>query len=130
VYPGKLSYWNITSDMDVEKTFKEALKHKSNHALMKRPSVMVHVEKDPNAPPPPPPPSYLEDMADPSQTDTMTMLSFYAFPPPIEGKPFGIEDPDEFALKIRKLWKPFNALGRVYVAGEGVNAQMAIPSNV
>ena len=28
------------------------------------------------------------------------------------------------------LWKPFKALGRVYVAKEGINGQMAVPSNV
>ena len=29
-----------------------------------------------------------------------------------------------------KKWKPFGALGRVYVANEGINAQMSIPTNV
>jgi predicted sulfurtransferase len=31
---------------------------------------------------------------------------------------------------LRKVWKPFDALGRVYVAEEGINAQMSIPTNV
>jgi predicted sulfurtransferase len=52
------------------------------------------------------------------------MLSFYSFPVA------GIADPDEFATTLRKLYKPFQALGRVYVAEEGVNAQMAVPTSV
>mmetsp|Transcript_18327 Transcript_18327/g.27217 ORF Transcript_18327/g.27217 Transcript_18327/m.27217 type:complete len:647 (-) Transcript_18327:37-1977(-) len=60
----------------------------------------------------------------------MTMLSFYAFPPPAEGAGNGIEDPEEFAILLKKFWKPFSVLGRVYIAGEGVNAQMAVPTNV
>ena len=52
------------------------------------------------------------------------MLSFYAFPPG------GITDPEEFATRLRKLWKPFSVLGRVYVAREGINAQMSVPTNV
>jgi predicted sulfurtransferase len=52
------------------------------------------------------------------------MLSFYAFPP------MGLADPDAFALQLRKRFKPFHALGRVYVAVEGVNAQMSVPTNV
>ena len=34
------------------------------------------------------------------------------------------------AEELFALWKPFKALGRVYVAEEGLNAQCAIPSNV
>ena len=52
------------------------------------------------------------------------MLSFYAFPPS------GIADSEQFAFDLRKKWKPFKALGRVYVATEGVNAQMSVPTNV
>jgi hypothetical protein len=96
----------------------------TNQNLLKRPSLLVFVSKDPNAPAAPPPPLYLQNLADPSQSDTMTMLSFYAFPPG------GIQNPDDFATTLRKLWKPFHALGRVYVAHEGVNAQMSVPTNV
>ncbi len=53
-----------------------------------------------------------------------TMLSHYAFPPT------GVEDADAFAEQLRKSWKPFEALGRVYVAKEGVNAQMSVPTSV
>ena len=52
------------------------------------------------------------------------MISFYAFPPS------GIDDPEDFAFDLKKKWKPFQALGRVYVAQEGINAQMSVPTNV
>ena len=50
------------------------------------------------------------------------MVSFYKF--------HRILNTVEFAEKLERLWKPFFAVGRVYVASEGVNAQMAIPTNV
>lgn len=34
------------------------------------------------------------------------------------------------AKKLRAVWEPFGALGRVYVASEGINAQMALPATV
>lgn len=52
------------------------------------------------------------------------MLSFYSFPVG------GIADPNEYAVTLKQLWKPFQALGRVYVAHEGVNAQMSVPTLV
>jgi predicted sulfurtransferase len=117
--------WNIASDEDVVKTFELANAYfEQQNAALKRPSIQINVIKDPNAPPPPPPPAYLEGMEDPAATTTMTMLSFYAFPPQ------GVEDPEEFAFVLGKKWKPFQALGRVYVAKEGVNAQMSVPTNV
>lgn len=61
-------------------------------------------------------------MSDPLCTETFTMVSFYKFHP--------IPNTVEFAERLDKLWKPFFAVGRVYVASEGVNAQMAIPTNV
>lgn len=123
--------WTIASDDDVVKTFQSAdsffqeqILSDSTKPPLKRRSIQINVLKDPNAPPPPPPPAYLEGMPDPDATETMTMLSFYAFPPK------GIEDPEAFAFDLRKKWKPFQALGRVYVAQEGVNAQMSVPTNV
>jgi hypothetical protein len=118
--------WPIESDEDVMKTFEAADQFFENNPNLKRPSILVHVSKDPNAPPPPPPPAYLKDMPDPTQSESMTMLSFYAFPPE------GIVDPEEFATRLKKTyWKPFgNVVGRIYVATEGVNAQMAVPTNV
>jgi len=126
-------FWSIECDEDVVKTFEKAqefftsynngLSEEARNQLT-RPSILVHVRKDPNAAPPPPPPAYLEGMENPEETETMTMLSFYSFPPG------GVKDPEEFALSLRKGWKPFGALGRVYIAGEGINAQMSIPTNV
>jgi predicted sulfurtransferase len=117
--------WKIESDEDVVKTFSKADDYfESTSTDLKRASIQINVWKDPNARPPPPPPEYLNDMVDPNETDSMTMISFYAFPPS------GIEDPEAFAFDLKKKWKPFNALGRVYVAEEGVNAQMSIPTNV
>jgi predicted sulfurtransferase len=34
------------------------------------------------------------------------------------------------AVRLRATWEPFGALGRVYVAEEGINAQMAVPATV
>ena len=118
-------FWNVESDEDVVKTFKAADNFfEQNESRLKRPSIVIHVQRNPNGPRKPSPPIYLKDMLDPKATTHMTMLSFYSFPPS------GIEDPDKFAAMIRKAWKPFNALGRVYVAHEGVNAQMSLPTNV
>ena len=118
--------WHIETDEDVVKTFQAAANffEESTEGELKRPSIQINVLKDPNAPPPPPQPAYLENMVDPNESETITMLSFYAFPPS------GIEDPEAFAFDLKKKWKPFQALGRVYVAQEGVNAQMSVPTNV
>lgn len=124
----------IESDEDVVELFSKAEQFFKTHNakldsdapnVMQRPSIVIHVRKDPNAPKPPPPPSYLKDIANPKETNHMTMLSFYSFPP--DG---GVKDPEDFALFLRKVWKPFDPLGRVYIAQEGINAQMAIPTNV
>ena len=117
--------WPIENNDDVIKTFQAAdTFFQQSSQQLKRPSIQISVLKDPNAPPPPPPPEYLKDMQDPKSSPTMTMISFYAFPPG------GIHDPDAFAMDLSKKWKPFAALGRVYVAEEGVNAQMSVPTNV
>eukprot|EP00970_Alexandrium_tamarense_P004107 scaffold693_cov200-Alexandrium_tamarense.AAC.109 len=129
----KMGTWALESDEDVQNAFVEAeqffLQHQQQSedattTAMKRPTLILHVTKDPNAPEPPPPPPYLNDMKDPNSSPTMTMLSFYAFPPN------GIPDPDSTADQLKRLWRPFRALGRVYVATEGVNAQMSVPTNV
>ncbi len=121
----RLKSWPIQTDDDVILTFQRATQFFQEHAdQFKRPTVLLHVERDPDAPPVPPRPVYLEGMPDPSTSESMTMLSFYAFPPS------GISSPIEFAGTLKKLWRPFSALGRVYVATEGVNAQMSVPTNV
>lgn len=120
----------LESDLDVQRAFAEAedffFKHRSMNetTALKRPTIVLLVTKDPDAPLPPPPPPYLEGMEDPRASPTMTMLSFYAFPGG------GIPDADATADSLRRLWRPFGALGRIYVAQEGINAQMAVPSNV
>ena len=133
------SSWKIENDGDVVKTFAmaDAYYHNltttttnTNATLVKqlqRPSIQINVCKNPDGPVPPPVPPYLQDMANPDEAETMTMLSFYSFPP----SPPGIVDVEEFAIQLKKKWKqPFKALGRVYVANEGVNAQMSVPTNV
>ena len=118
-------FWPIKSDGDVAGTFQKANRFfEENESVLKRPSIVIQVKRDPNAPPPPQPPAWLKDMPNPGESPTITMLSFYAFPPS------GIKDADAFADLLRKTWKPFDALGRIYVAVEGVNAQMSIPTAV
>lgn len=122
--------WSLKSDQDVQHAFQEAEQffleqQQQGDGGMKRPTLILFVTKDPDAPLPPPPPPYLENMPDPNSSPTMTMLSFYAFPPNE-----GIADPESTADQLKRLWRPFRALGRVYVANEGVNAQMAVPTNV
>jgi UPF0176 protein len=48
-------------------------------------------------------------------------LSFYAYAK--------IEDPKEFRNNLFIAWNALNALGRIYVANEGINAQMSIPAD-
>jgi predicted sulfurtransferase/predicted O-methyltransferase YrrM len=125
--------WNDTSDIiftlesddDVRNVFAASEQFFEKHSeKLSRPSLLLHVVKDPNAPPEPGKPAYLEDMANPADTESMTMLSFYAFPPQT------ISNPEDFAIMLRSVWKPFQLLGRVYIAREGVNAQMSVPTNV
>jgi UPF0176 protein len=47
-------------------------------------------------------------------------LSFYAYAK--------IEDPKEFRDHLFLAWNPLDTLGRIYVANEGINAQMSIPA--
>jgi predicted sulfurtransferase len=126
------SFWPIETDDDVIKTFQAADEfYEENEIVMKRPAIVIHVQQDPNASAAShltPLPSYLQNLSNPADSPTITMLSFYAFPPPS----VGIHNPEDFAEMLRKLWgkRHFHALGRVYVAHEGVNAQMAVPTNV
>ena len=125
---GNLETWPLESNHDVYKAFNAAeeyfLQHRRKYPALRRPTLVLHVTKDPNAPAPPPPPLYLTKMPDPKTSPTMTMLSFYAFPP------HGIADPQSSAELLKRTWKPFAAVGRVYIANEGVNAQMSVPTNV
>jgi len=122
------AYWPLASDVAVAQSFGKAMEYFNSCELtisevLKRPTLILHVSRNPDYIKPPTPP-YLQDMPDPKTTSTMTMISFYSFPPQ------GIKNPEEFAMELKKLWKPFDVLGRVYVATEGVNAQMSVPTNV
>jgi predicted sulfurtransferase len=66
--------------------------------------------------------AHLKGMPDPDRTPSFTLVSFYRF--------CNIADPDQVIADMRSLWQPFKVYGRVYVAEEGVNAQMAVPTNV
>ena len=48
-------------------------------------------------------------------------LSFYAYAK--------IEDPKKFRNDLFVAWNALDALGRIYVANEGINAQMSIPAD-
>lgn len=59
---------------------------------------------------------------DPDDSPGYAMVSFYRF--------VSIDDIETSAEELTQFWRPFKALGRIYVAKEGVNAQMAVPNNV
>ena len=84
-------------------------------------SLQLYIEGKPGVFPPPTEP-YLLNMEDPAESTHYTMVSFYKF--------HEIDNPEGFTEQLFQLWRPFKALGRVYVAKEGLNAQCAIPSNV
>eukprot|EP00752_Nemacystus_decipiens_P011426 g10147.t1 len=65
-------------------------------------------------------PEWLLDVPDPDLAEEWEMLSFYRF--------VDIEQPESFANMLQSAWAPLGVRGRVYVASEGVNAQMAVPS--
>lgn len=67
-------------------------------------------------------PQHLKDMPNPDNSPSFTLVSFYRFKP--------VPDPDQQIARMHELWRPFKVLGRVYVAEEGVNAQMAVPTSV
>lgn len=48
-------------------------------------------------------------------------LSFYAY--------YKIENPTQFRNELFLLWKPLDVLGRIYVAAEGINAQLSVPAD-
>lgn len=85
-------------------------------------SLSLLVARNPAVEWPPPGPAYLSGMADPSAAEAMQMLSFYQFR--------AIADPEELADRLAAAWGPTGTLGRVYVSSEGVNAQVAVPTNV
>ena len=88
-------------------------------------SVQAFVEPAPGIFPPVKPGTgkdYLIALPDPQLSERLTVLSFYHFQK--------LDDPRRVAEELRRAWKPFKVVGRVYVAQEGINAQMMVPSNV
>ncbi len=49
-----------------------------------------------------------------------TTLSFYRY--------VHIENPEQLMKDLRSEWTPLDVLGRIYVANEGINAQLSLPS--
>jgi UPF0176 protein len=56
-----------------------------------------------------------------AETFSRTTISFYKY--------FDIEDPISFRNQIYDKWNELNCFGRIYVAHEGINAQMSVPSH-
>lgn len=53
--------------------------------------------------------------------DDLQYLSFYKY--------VNIENPDKFRDRLLNTWKKMGIVGRIYVAKEGINAQMSVPVN-
>jgi len=139
IHDSAIAWWPLESDEHIVQTLKRANEYflqqqqqqesinasftteAKNVLVMKRPTFLLRVSQDPNYVPPSEP-AYLVNMPDPSDSNTITMISFYSF--------FPIQDEIEFVANLKRVWKPFHVLGRVYVAKEGINAQMAVPTNV
>lgn len=118
-------HYKYTTDPDT--VFRSSL-DKSNaaqvieeaHTLQK--TLQLYITGTPGVFPPPNAEGYVLPPEDPYQTEAFTMVSFFSFHP--------IANPREASAELYKIWRPLKALGRVYIAKEGINAQMAIPSNV
>jgi len=48
-------------------------------------------------------------------------LSFYKY--------HAIPEPEAFRNHLYKVWNPFGVFGRIYIATEGINAQLSVPTN-
>lgn len=48
-------------------------------------------------------------------------ISFYRY--------FILENPQQFRDRLYQEWAKFNCFGRIYIAREGINAQMSVPEN-
>ncbi|RZA25297.1 MAG: rhodanese-related sulfurtransferase [Proteobacteria bacterium] len=54
-------------------------------------------------------------------TSARTTLSFYRY--------LNVENPETLMNELRAEWAPLDVLGRIYVAFEGINAQLSVPSD-
>ncbi|NHX33995.1 hypothetical protein HA388_28780, partial [Escherichia coli] len=58
-----------------------------------------------------------------AEVEPRTTISFYKY--------FNIQDPNEFRNQWYQQFKALSVFGRVYIAKEGINAQISVPeSNV
>src|SRR5215218_465312 len=55
------------------------------------------------------------------EAEARTTLSFYQYHP--------IQNPQEFRDELYKGMHPLKVFGRIYVAKEGINAQVSVPSS-
>lgn len=55
-----------------------------------------------------------------SENFTRNTISFYRY--------FMLENPQEFRDQIYREWYELNCFGRIYIAREGINAQMSVPA--
>ena len=55
------------------------------------------------------------------ETEARTTISFYKY--------FPIDNPQEFRDELYKGLHPINVFGRIYVAQEGINAQLSVPAS-
>ncbi len=55
------------------------------------------------------------------ETEQRTTISFYKY--------FNIEDPKQFRDELYIRFKELNVFGRIYIAHEGINAQLSVPSS-
>lgn len=55
------------------------------------------------------------------ETEPRTTISFYQYHP--------IQNPQEFRDELYKVLHPLKVFGRIYVAQEGINAQVSVPSS-
>jgi len=123
----------VEGDDDVERMFRIAEERWEEEKRMaagdegvtvqRRPTVNLHIVPNPEHVRVEWRPEWMKGLAEKvEKSKGWSMISFYSFPPG------GIRDPETFAENLRRVWKHFGALGRVYVAEEGVNAQMSVPS--
>src|SRR4028119_1499823 len=55
------------------------------------------------------------------ETEPRTTISFYQY--------HSIQNPQEFRDELYKGLQPLKVFGRIYVAKEGINAQVSVPSS-
>jgi hypothetical protein len=115
-------YIGITDDIILNQVFTTAQKEQFS-------SIQMLVKRSPGLFPLPPltsshPSSSSSSLlqVDPDDAMHYIMISFYRF--------IQIENIQQITEELKELWSPLKALGRVYVANEGINGQMAIPENV